>query len=127
MNNPYDGFDVIYTYTREQAIEEGVLINVSEMAEEAGFRWPVAVTVNVWVYYIIPDDDSRSCGQSEDGRLWDLLTMLRLYSHHGGEIVTFKVYFLMQGNKKKLVTLKAVAGPGDNGEPVITVMLPDED
>ena len=47
MNNPYDGFDVIYTYTREQAIEEGVLIDVSEMASEAGFKWPVAVTVNV--------------------------------------------------------------------------------
>ncbi|KKK86406.1 hypothetical protein LCGC14_2763580, partial [marine sediment metagenome] len=25
------------------------------------------------------------------------------------------------------VTLKAIAGPGDKGEPVVTVMLPDED
>ncbi len=53
--------------------------------------------------------------------------MLRLHSQNGGEIVMFKVYFLMQGNKKKLVTLKAVAGSGDNGEPVITVMLSDVD
>jgi len=34
---------VIHTYTRAQAIEDGVLIDVSEMAREAGFRWPVAV------------------------------------------------------------------------------------
>jgi hypothetical protein len=26
-----------------------------------------------------------------------------------------------------LVRLKAVCGPGDEGEPVITVMMPDED
>jgi len=26
-----------------------------------------------------------------------------------------------------LVRLKAVCGPGDRGEPVITIMLPDED
>jgi hypothetical protein len=26
-----------------------------------------------------------------------------------------------------LVTLRALCGPGDRGEPVITVMLPDED
>jgi hypothetical protein len=27
----------------------------------------------------------------------------------------------------RLVTLKAVSGPGDDGEPVMTLMLPDED
>ena len=27
----------------------------------------------------------------------------------------------------RLVTLKAVSGPGDDGEPVMTFMLPDED
>jgi len=29
--------------------------------------------------------------------------------------------------KRELVTLKAACGPGDNGEPVITIMKPDED
>ncbi len=127
MINPLDDFEAIYTYTRDQAIEDGVLIDVSDMAKEAGFKWPVAVTVNVWVYYIVPDEKSRSYGQSEEGRLWDLLTMLRLSSQNGGEIITLKVYFLMEGNKRRLVTLKAVAGPGDHGEPVITIMLPGED
>jgi hypothetical protein len=27
----------------------------------------------------------------------------------------------------QLVTLRAACGPGDNGEPVVTVMMPDED
>jgi hypothetical protein len=29
--------------------------------------------------------------------------------------------------KQETVQLKAVCGPGDNAEPVITIMLPDED
>ena len=36
--------DIIYTYTRAQAIEDGYIVDVSEVASEAGFRWPVAVT-----------------------------------------------------------------------------------
>jgi hypothetical protein len=31
------------------------------------------------------------------------------------------------GKELKLVELKAVCGPGDNSEPVITIMLPEED
>ncbi len=34
---------VISVYTRAQAIEDGVLVDVSETAREAGFRIPVAV------------------------------------------------------------------------------------
>jgi len=37
----------------------------------------------------------------------------------------------MKNSKNRLKqvtrTLKAVSGPGDSGEPVITIMLPDED
>jgi len=29
--------------------------------------------------------------------------------------------------RARLVTLKALCGPGDDGEPVITIMLPEED
>ena len=36
--------DVISRYTRAQAIEDGVLVDVSELAREAGFRFPVAMT-----------------------------------------------------------------------------------
>jgi hypothetical protein len=32
-----------------------------------------------------------------------------------------------RGRTPPLVRLKAVCGPGDHGEPVVTVMLPDED
>ena len=36
--------NVISTYTRAQAIEDGVLVDVGSTAQEAGFKWPVALT-----------------------------------------------------------------------------------
>ena len=44
----FDEFDIIHTYTRKQALEDRMLIDVSETAREASSRWPVAVTAAVW-------------------------------------------------------------------------------
>ena len=67
--------DVIDSYSRKQAIDDGVLVDVSEMAREAGFKFPTALTRAVWNEYVsVPDD--VSC-QDEKGRLWDILCMLR--------------------------------------------------
>ncbi len=41
---------VIFAYTRAQAIEDGVLVDVSETAREASFNIPVAITRTVWTY-----------------------------------------------------------------------------
>jgi hypothetical protein len=36
--------EVISSYSRAQAIADGVLIDVSKMAKEAGFKWATVVT-----------------------------------------------------------------------------------
>ena len=119
--------EVISSYSRAQAIEDGVLIDVSEVAKEAGIKFPVAVTRTVWDGYIVPDPRAEKYGQSESGRLWDVLNLLRHAARRGGSELIFAVYFIMKERQKRLVTLKAVCGPGDEAEPVITVMLPEED
>jgi hypothetical protein len=48
--NPFG--KMIYAYTRAQALADGVLVDVSKMAEKVGFRAPVAVTRTVWQRYI---------------------------------------------------------------------------
>ena len=48
--------DVIFSYTRSQAIEDGVLVDLSEWARETGFRFPVACTRAVWERCIVPPD-----------------------------------------------------------------------
>lgn len=121
--------DLISAYTRKQAIEDGVLVDVTETAREAGFVIPVAVTAGVWAECVrVPEG---VMGQDEAGRLWDVLTMLRLAVRRAseGSRVDFAVHVRRDDSDgtPPLVSLYALCGPGDDAEPVVTVMLPDED
>jgi hypothetical protein len=40
--------DLIHRYTRADAIRDGVLIDVSATAREAGFKYAVALTAAAW-------------------------------------------------------------------------------
>jgi hypothetical protein len=122
-------FEVISVYTRAQALADGVLIDVSALATEAGFKWPVAVTDHLYHGYIVPALDLASAGQSISGRLWDVFSVLRAAISTGKDIssLNITVCFLMSpASIPEPVELLAVAGPGDSGEPVITIMLPED-
>jgi len=124
--------EVISTYTREQAIEDGFLIDVSEVAREAGIRFPVAITRTAWADCVewAEADSKRQTYQDEAGRLWDVLWMAKLAARRGGSEIHFQLYRIPRGGRgqrPRLTTLKAICGPGDQGEPVITIMLPGED
>src|SRR5947208_2845555 len=74
--NPFDGADLIHVYTRENALADGVLVDVSETAREAGINWPVAVSAAAFGQYVeVPH--GVFC-QDEAGRLWDVVYMLSL-------------------------------------------------
>jgi len=118
--------DVVYVYTRADALADGELVDVSPMAQEMGIRYPVAVTRAVWEGYVTPPKSAE--GQSLEGRLWDILWMFRLAAKRAaGSEVLFQVALVLKRTKAQLVTFKAVCGPGDDGEPVLTIMLPEED
>ncbi len=121
--------DVIHAYTRAQAVADGVLIDVSETAREAGFRYPVALTRAVWDEHVVVPPLVE--GQDEAGRLWDVLTMLRfaIRAGNGGSELRFRLHVRNDNREGEppMVELKAVCGPGDDMEPCITVMLPSEE
>ncbi len=127
--------NVISTYTRAQAIADGVLIDAGAMAQEAGFKWPVALTSAAWADCVAwtEDDNCKQAYQDESGRLWDVLFMashaIRTRSGSGDRLL-FQLYRVPRDGRSmeaELTTLKLIVGPGDSGEPVITILLPDED
>jgi hypothetical protein len=64
--------DLIHAYTRADALRDGVLIDVSAVAREAGIRYPVALTRTVYERCLrVPP--GVPC-QDESGRLWDVLS-----------------------------------------------------
>ena len=127
--------DVIYIYSRAQAIDDGVLVDAGSMAKEAGFKWPVAFTSAVWADCIAwtDEDKAKQAYQDQSGRLWDVLYMAsRTISASCGssDQLRFELYRVPRDGKSmkaELVTLKLIVGPGDQGEPVIIIMMPSGD
>lgn len=122
--------DVIYAYTRAQALADGVLIDVTDLAKEAGFTWPVAVTDHLYTEYLVPALPLLAEGQSLTGRLWDILNVLRFAISQSKDesYLRFTVLFAMApGTAPVPVDLVSVAGPADDGSPCLTIMLPEDD
>ena len=127
--------EVISTYTRAQAIEDGVLVDAGSTAQEVGFSVPVALTSTVWADCVAwTDDDSRKKPfQDQVGRLYDVLFMAAFAirtSTDSGDRLLYELYRVPRdgySTEAKPVTLKLIIGPGDHGEPVMTVMLLNED
>src|SRR5208282_761704 len=67
--------EVIYSYTRKQAIADGVQVEVTKTAQEAGIKFPMFLTRAVFDKFVaVPEGVT---GQDEAGRLWDVVWMTR--------------------------------------------------
>ena len=122
---------VVYSYSRAQAVADGVQVEVTKTAQEAGIRFPVFLTRTVFDAYVaVPPDVT---GQDEAGRLWDIVWMTRfgiLRAKPGADRIPVALYVRNADNRpSRLVKLIAQCGPLDidDPSPAITVMLPDED
>ena len=126
---------VISVYTRAQAIEDGILVDVSDTAREAGFKIPVAVTRTVWTR-IIALPEGYLGFQDESGRLWDVLWMARHYALRASNSDRVRMCVLVRDIRKDLrdshrpprrhCPIVAI-GAGDDGGPAITIMFPEDD
>jgi hypothetical protein len=125
MNN--EEFQVIYSYTRSQAIADGLQIEVTKVAEEAGIRFPVFLTRGVYDKYVTVPPGVTA--QDEAGRLWDIVWMLRfaiIRAKPGVTRVPVALYVRNSDSQPaRLVKLIATAGAVDIDDPApaITVML----
>ncbi|HOW51480.1 MAG TPA: hypothetical protein PLV42_05485 [bacterium] len=124
MNN-----DIIHAYSRTQALADGVLVDVSDMAKQAGFIYPVALTRLVWEECVAWDNASEQVYQDEPGRLWDLLTIMhRTALECPLPVMHFSILRIPRGgHQPEKVDLWTLCGPGDDERAVVTVMFPDED
>ena len=128
---PFDPEDlfgpVIHSYSRAEALADGVLVDVTSTAREAGFRIPVALTRAAWESYVtVPP---KVVAQDEPGRLWDILWMASLAARRNRDAgeVHFTVSVRNDNRQPRPRRLKCVVGSGGEGEAVITILLPEED
>lgn len=116
-------------YSRERAIEDGFIIDVTEQAKKNKFYVPVALTQQAFhdCVYVLKTDEKK-LQTSEDKRVTRLLQVLRFTlrscnnSKKSSVNFTFTYQTVRNGDVITQSTdLEAFIFPGDDGEPVITV------
>ncbi|MFC9431525.1 DUF6573 family protein [Streptomyces sp. NPDC056987] len=127
----------IHTYSRAQAIEDGLLVPASEeLARNAGIAVPVALTAQAWadcVAWNEADNRRKNTFQDETGRLWDVLFMTGRYiraAARNTDHIEVKLYRVPRNGRTyaaQFVRLIAQAGPDDSGQMVITIRCAHED
>jgi hypothetical protein len=125
--------EIVFAYPRAQAVADGVQVEVTKTAQEAGIKFPMFLTRAVFDAYVaVPPNGQCGSHQDEAGRLWDVVWMTRfaiLRARPGVDRVPVALYVRNDDRAAKLVKLIATCGPLDidDPSPAITVMLPDED
>jgi hypothetical protein len=113
---------------REEAIEAGILVDVSSIAEQVGLRLSVGISKPLWELGItashqLADEDCQ-------GRVRDVLLALRLHVEQA-EITAPWIKFpallsLPPETQPQVCTLVAIAHKDSTAPYALTVMLPEE-
>src|ERR1051325_5633875 len=124
-NNESPFGEIIYAYTRAQAVADGFQVEVTETAKEAGICFPVFLTRAVYDNYVTVPPGVTA--QDEAGRLWDIVWMLR-FAIRKAQLETrlpVALYVRNDNQRARLIKLIATCGPLDidDPQPAITVML----
>jgi len=124
----------IFQYTREQALSDGVLVDVTTEARHMGFKLPVAISAAAWEQMVSwsDKDSEHQVIQDEAGRLSDVLWMAYLSALRAKQLsqLNYELYSVPKDGKSRrprLQTLSLHIGPGDDGGAVLTILLPGKD
>lgn len=119
--------NIVHSYTRRQALADGVLVDVTRQASAAemagGFLVPVAVTAALW--HAIEAIPSSLTGVADvRGRLHDVLWMASLAARRRQSV--FDVHLPVAGTRKRTHRLRVDIGPDDDGSPCVTIGFPGD-
>ena len=121
--------EVIHSYTRAQAIADGVLVDLSAVAAEVcrqHYVAPVACTAAVWTIIEKAVKNPRWMNDV-NGVVHDVLWMSRRSGARLDAFTTIFQVIIKGAGRKSLFTFKAALSPDDQGTPCLTIMLPEED
>jgi hypothetical protein len=123
--------ELVYGYSRRQALADGVLVDVTRQASPAemhgGFRVPVAVTAALWL--AIEAIPANLAGIADArGRLRDVLWMAALAARRlpRNRVTAFDVHLPVAGTRKRVQQLRVEVGPDDDDAPCVTIGFPED-
>jgi hypothetical protein len=115
---------VIYSYSRAQALEDGVLVDVSGEAAAMGYMYPTAITAALFAEL---EEIPPGSGHDARGRLHDVLWMGRSAIKRAAQDTDrVEVTLFLDGRMEDLTALLIHVGGGDDAEPVLTIGFPND-
>jgi len=119
----------ISTYPRQQAIEDGVLVDMMQNGMDdvckQYYKYPVACTSAVFAIMQRAVENQRHCNDYK-GVLHDMLWMSRKYSRTIDTSTRIFRVIIKGAGRRSVYDFKMTCGPDDAGHPCMTIMLPTE-
>ena len=124
----------IYVYSRADAIADGVLVDLMQQHGGTDFseicrqfyKHPVACTEAVF-NLVAKAVNNQSYANSFAGVMHDILHMSRAVGKPINESTVVFQVIIKGAGRKSIYDLKLSVGPGDDAEPVMTLMMKEED
>lgn len=120
----------IHVYSRTDAIEDGVLVDLMQDEMEGvcrqHYKHPIACTSAVFEVMQKAVENKRYCNDYA-GILHDMLFMSKATGRRMDESTVLFRCIIVGAGRSKYHDFKLMVHGGDQGEPVITISLPGED
>lgn len=120
----------ISTYSRAQAIEDGVLVDLMQdtmlPVAKQHYKYPIACTAAVFAIMQKAVENKR-CFNDYAGVLHDMLWMSKVHFRAISDTTRIFRVKIVGAGRTKLFDFKMVCGPNDDMSPCLTIMLPEED
>ena len=116
--------NLISSYSRKQAIEDGVLADLSAISEVIRKRWKYNMCCTERVWNVIEQALKEYPCMDINGIMHDISTMAHLAISTGKDIGDRGYFKVSIGHK--MHSLQMVCGPGDTPQPVLTLMFMNE-
>lgn len=116
--------EIFHSYTRKQAIQDGILIDITAESKEFGFVYPIAITDGLFAELA----SNKPEYETYLARLNDALMLLYLKITHSKDesIVFYDMLITNAKGQKETLSLKCICDGGDDGKPVLTLMMSSE-
>jgi hypothetical protein len=126
----FGGVVFIEGCSRAQAIDDGFLVDLMQGdfldVCKQHFKFPIACTTTVFEI-IKKAVENPKYANDYAGVLHDILYMSKVNSRSLSESIKLFQVIIRGAGRKQIYTFKLCCGPGDSREPVITIMMPNED
>ena len=135
-DNSYKDMGIIFKYTREEAIADGVLVDVTEQAEKVGFKLHTVITDTIHAELEVNAVEVSAATEYNETEIYNtiLISLLHQAAEQAKAAKEAKrrlpftaTYKCVSADLEYVYNFHLHLGPGDEGEPVLTIMRPDED